>query len=146
VTGFASPGCPNNAAGTRRSPSACSPMRAGSRSVQAFEGNRAATTSPVRTFQTGTSSASRGRPPNSEKARGIADRVIYYQYRHDRARRTLRGIDEQVAKAEKAVAGKAPVWYAALQGVIGPTEFGIAVMIFAGYRKIEAGPRVVDVK
>ena len=32
-----------------------------------------------------------------EKARGIPDRVIYYQYRHDRARRTLRGIDEQVA-------------------------------------------------
>ena len=37
------------------------------------------------------------------------DQVIYYQYRHDRARRTLRGIDEQVAKAEKAVAGKTPV-------------------------------------
>jgi hypothetical protein len=37
------------------------------------------------------------------------DQVIYYQYRHDRARRTLRGIDEQVAKAEKAVAGKVPV-------------------------------------
>jgi hypothetical protein len=37
------------------------------------------------------------------------DKVIYYQYRHDRARRTLRGIDEQVAKAEKAVAGQAPV-------------------------------------
>jgi hypothetical protein len=35
--------------------------------------------------------------------------VIYYQYRHDRARRTLRGIDEQVAKAERAVDGKAPV-------------------------------------
>jgi Transposase DDE domain len=30
------------------------------------------------------------------------DQVIYYQYRHDRARRTLRGIDEQVAKAENA--------------------------------------------
>lgn len=45
----------------------------------------------------------------SEKARGIPDRVIYYQYRHDRARRSLRGIDEQVAKAEKAVEGKAPV-------------------------------------
>jgi len=44
-----------------------------------------------------------------EKARGIPDRVIYYQYRHDRARRTLRGIDEQVAKAEKAVDGHAPV-------------------------------------
>ena len=37
------------------------------------------------------------------------DQVIYYQYRADRARRTLRGIDEQVAKAERAVAGKAPV-------------------------------------
>jgi transposase len=37
------------------------------------------------------------------------DRVIYYQYRADRARRTLRGIDEQVAKAEKAVAGQTPV-------------------------------------
>ena len=37
------------------------------------------------------------------------DQVIYYQYRHDRARRTLRGIDQQVAKAEKAVAGHAPL-------------------------------------
>ena len=37
---------------------------------------------------------------SSEKARGIPDRVIHYQYRHDRARRTLRGIDEQVAKAQ----------------------------------------------
>ena len=37
------------------------------------------------------------------------DEAIYYQYRADRARRTLRGIDEQVAKAEKAVAGKVPV-------------------------------------
>jgi hypothetical protein len=39
----------------------------------------------------------------------LGDQVIYYQYKADRARRTLRGIDEQVAKAEKAVAGKAPV-------------------------------------
>lgn len=37
------------------------------------------------------------------------DQVIYYQYRADRARRTLRGIDEQVDKAAKAVAGQAPV-------------------------------------
>ncbi len=37
------------------------------------------------------------------------DQVIYYQYKADRARRTLRGVDEQVAKAENAVAGKAPV-------------------------------------
>ncbi len=43
--------------------------------------------------------------PNSTRR----DQVIYYQYRADRARRTLRGIDEQVAKAEKAVAGKVPV-------------------------------------
>jgi len=46
---------------------------------------------------------------SGEKARDIPDRVIYYQYRHDRARRTLRGIDEQVAKAQRAVDGKAPV-------------------------------------
>jgi hypothetical protein len=44
-----------------------------------------------------------------EKVRGIPDRVIYYQYCHDRARRTLRGIDEQVAKAQRAVDGHAPV-------------------------------------
>lgn len=37
------------------------------------------------------------------------DQVIYYQYRADRARRSLRGIDQQVAKAEAAVAGRAPV-------------------------------------
>jgi hypothetical protein len=46
---------------------------------------------------------------SSEKARGIPDRVIYYQFRHDRARRTLRGIDEQVAKAQRAVDGHATV-------------------------------------
>ena len=46
---------------------------------------------------------------SSEKARGIPDRVVYYQFRHDRARRTLRGIDEQVAKAERAVDGHAPI-------------------------------------
>jgi hypothetical protein len=40
---------------------------------------------------------------------GRRDHVFYYQYRHDRARRTLKGIDEQVKKAERAVAGKAPV-------------------------------------
>jgi transposase len=46
---------------------------------------------------------------SSEKARGIPNRVIHYQFRHDRARRTLRGIDEQVAKAQRAVDGHAPV-------------------------------------
>ena len=40
---------------------------------------------------------------------GRRDQVIYYQYKDDRARRTLRGIDEQVKKAEQAVAGKTPV-------------------------------------
>jgi len=44
-----------------------------------------------------------------QRAQGRRDKVVYYQYRADRARRTLRGIDEQVAKAEKAVAGKTPV-------------------------------------
>jgi hypothetical protein len=37
------------------------------------------------------------------------DQFAFYQYRADRARRTLRGIDDQVAKAEKAVAGQIPV-------------------------------------
>ncbi|MAU80773.1 MAG: IS1634 family transposase [Gordonia sp.] len=37
------------------------------------------------------------------------DHVVYYQYRADRARRSLRGIGEQIAKAEKAVAGKLPI-------------------------------------
>jgi transposase len=46
---------------------------------------------------------------SSEKARGIPDRVVYYQFRHDRARRSLRGIEEQVAKAQKVVDGKAAV-------------------------------------
>jgi hypothetical protein len=46
---------------------------------------------------------------SAEKTRGIPDRVIHYQFRHDRARRTLRGIDEQIAKAQRAVDGHAPV-------------------------------------
>jgi transposase len=44
-----------------------------------------------------------------EKAQGRRNKVIYYQYRADRARRTLKGIDDQVAKAERAVAGKTPI-------------------------------------
>ena len=47
----------------------------------------------------------------SEKHRtqGRRDKVVYYQYRADRARRTLKGIDQQIAKAKKAVAGQAAV-------------------------------------
>jgi hypothetical protein len=37
------------------------------------------------------------------------DHTYFYQYRADRARRTLRGIDQQIAKAENAVAGRTPV-------------------------------------
>ena len=44
-----------------------------------------------------------------QKTNRRRDKVVYYRYKADRARRTLRGIDEQVAKAEQAVAGKAPV-------------------------------------
>jgi len=40
---------------------------------------------------------------------GRRDQVIYYQYKADRARRTLRGISEQVTRAEQAVAGKTAV-------------------------------------
>ena len=51
-----------------------------------------------------TSADRTGRGPD-----GVPHSVTYYQYSWDRARRTLKGIDEQVAKAEKAVAGKLPV-------------------------------------
>jgi hypothetical protein len=37
------------------------------------------------------------------------DHTFFYSYRADRARRTLRGIDQQVTKAESAVAGRTPV-------------------------------------
>ena len=40
---------------------------------------------------------------------GPRKRTIFYQYRADRAKRTLKGIDQQITKAEKAVAGKAAV-------------------------------------
>jgi hypothetical protein len=46
---------------------------------------------------------------DKQKAAGRRDKTVFYVYRADRARRTLRGIDEQVAKAEAAVAGKASV-------------------------------------
>jgi transposase len=46
---------------------------------------------------------------DKQKTAGRRDKTIFYQFRADRARRTLRGIDEQVAKAEAAVAGKAAV-------------------------------------
>jgi hypothetical protein len=44
-----------------------------------------------------------------ERERGRRDQTIYYQYKADRARRTLRGIDQQITKAENAVAGKTTV-------------------------------------
>ena len=47
--------------------------------------------------------------PRPATREGRRDQVIYYQYKADRARRTLRGIDEQTARAEQAVAGKTPV-------------------------------------
>jgi hypothetical protein len=36
-------------------------------------------------------------------------RTIFYQYRTDRAKRTMKGIDQQIAKAEKAVKGQAAI-------------------------------------
>ena len=44
-----------------------------------------------------------------QKANGRRDKVTYYRYKADSARRSLHGIDTQVAKAERAVAGKEPV-------------------------------------
>ena len=49
-------------------------------------------------------------PATSEqKAKGRRDKVTYYRYKADSARRALHGIDTQVAKAERAVAGKEAV-------------------------------------
>ena len=44
--------------------------------------------------------------PRAYGPAGTVHPITYYRYSCDRARRTLKGIDEQVAKAEKAVAGK----------------------------------------
>jgi hypothetical protein len=46
---------------------------------------------------------------DKQKAVGKRDKTTFYRYKADSARRSLRGIDEQVAKAEAAVAGKASV-------------------------------------
>ncbi len=37
------------------------------------------------------------------------DHTVFYQYRADRARRTLHGIDQQVTKAQQAIAGKTAI-------------------------------------
>ena len=42
----------------------------------------------------------------AKKATGRRDKVTYYRYKADSARRSLHGIDTQIAKAERAVAGK----------------------------------------
>ena len=44
-----------------------------------------------------------------QKENGRRDKVTYYRYKADSARRSLHGIDTQIAKAERAVAGKEPV-------------------------------------
>ena len=49
--------------------------------------------------------------------------LTYYQYRENRAKRTLRGIDQQVTKAKKAVAGKAPVKRNRFVGIKGEQRF-----------------------
>lgn len=49
--------------------------------------------------------------------------MTYYQYRENRAKRTLRGIDQQIDKAQKAVAGKAPVKRNRFVGITGEHRF-----------------------
>ena len=46
---------------------------------------------------------------DEQRAQGRRDKVTYYRWKADSARRTLHGIDTQVAKAERVVAGKEPV-------------------------------------
>ncbi|WP_448221761.1 IS1634 family transposase [Gordonia iterans] len=47
--------------------------------------------------------------PANHKTSFKKNRVTYYRYSHDRGRRSLRGINDQVSKAEKAVKGQIPV-------------------------------------
>jgi hypothetical protein len=75
------------------------------------------------------------------------DQVIYYQYKADRARRTLRGIDEQVAKAEKAVAGKIAVKrnrFVQLSGVTKSVNRALEAEIQAGTHTITAADPLPD--
>ncbi len=46
---------------------------------------------------------------DEQRARGRRDKVTYYRWKADSARRSLHGIDTQIAKAERAVAGEEPV-------------------------------------
>ena len=68
-----------------------------------------ATNTRMRRSPTTWCSPSPGPQAPRRNARGIPNRVIHYQYRQGRARRTLGGIDEQVIKAQRAVDGHAPV-------------------------------------
>ena len=65
-----------------------------------------ATTIPDEPIPDGQSSSS---PRRWARRPTSADGPIFYQYRADRAKRTLHGIDTQIAKAEQAVAGKTAV-------------------------------------
>ncbi|ASR01220.1 Transposase DDE domain protein [Gordonia rubripertincta] len=47
--------------------------------------------------------------PAGNKNKHRRDQVVYYQFKADRARRSLRGIAEQVAKAQNAIAGKGSI-------------------------------------
>lgn len=47
--------------------------------------------------------------PANSKTSYRRNRAVYYRYGSDRARRSIRGINEQITKAEKAVDGKITV-------------------------------------
>lgn len=48
-------------------------------------------------------------PVPADRTGQRGEQVVYYQYRAERARRSVHGIDEQIGKAERTVAGKIPV-------------------------------------
>jgi hypothetical protein len=71
------------------------------------------------------------------------DQVIYYSYKADRARRTLRGIDEQVAKAAKAVAGLAQTGWSIRKFVKTARRYR-TIEIQAGQHTITAADPIPD--
>lgn len=79
-------------------------------------------------------------------------RTTYYQYRADRARRSLHGIDTQVTKAEKAVAGQVPIKRNRFITLSGGTktvnrDLEVKVRALAGWKpyvtNLDAGPEFV---
>jgi hypothetical protein len=78
------------------------------------------------------------------------DQVIYYQHRHDRARRSLRGIDQQIARARDSIEAHLTIVFAALavsRWIENQTGWSIRRFVRTARRcrtvQIQAGPHTI---